>query len=474
MIYPSLDLELPASFGRVHFVGVGGSGMSGIARMLVERGFSVSGSDASDKPVLAQLRELGVRVFVGHAAENVAGADTVIITTALDERNPEYVAARSLGLPVLHRAHALAWLANPCRVTAVAGAHGKTTTTGMVAMGLRALGADPSFINGGVILPDGLSQASGAGPDFVIEADESDRSFLLYDSAVSVITNVDPEHLDFYGSREAFFDAFVEFACRASRALVVNADDENTVLVADRARGAGLRARLVTFGESADADVRVRDIDTRGKASFVLDCGGQSFPVRLGLYGKYNVLNAAAAVAALVALGFAAWDAVRAVSGFVGIALRFQFFGEALGVRVYDDYAHHHTEVAALLAGARAAVPEGGRLIAVHQPHLYSRTGMFYREFARAFEGGADYTVVLPVDGGREKPVSGVGGELVAESFTDRGRVRFFADWREAALHLCDVAREGDVFLNTSGGSAARYVPFLLGVMREVEALRGG
>ena len=225
MIYPDLELEIPEELGQVHFVGIGGSGMSGIARMMHQAGVRVTGSDRSANYSTDALVELGIPVFIGHDAANVGDADTLVVTGALWTDNPEYQRALARGLPVLHRSQALAWLSRGSRVVSVAGAHGKTTSTGMVVTGLLGLGADPSFVNGGIIESLGVSSGTGADDLFVIEADESDKSFLLYDTAVALVTNVDPEHLDFYGSREAFMQAFVDFMRRAREQIVISVDD---------------------------------------------------------------------------------------------------------------------------------------------------------------------------------------------------------------------------------------------------------
>jgi UDP-N-acetylmuramate--alanine ligase len=252
MIKPDLSLAVPESLGKVHFVGIGGSGMSGIAHMFLDQGITVSGSDRDDSPYLQPLRDRGVTVTVGHAAENVADADTLVVTGALWLDNPEYVLALERGLTVLHRSQALHWLSRSSRVVSVAGAHGKTTSTGMIVTMLHELGADPSFVNGGIIQSLKTSSGTGKDPLFVLEADESDGSFLLYNTAVALITNVDADHLDHFGSQEKFEDAFVEFAGGASELLVASVDGEQIRSVLDRVHG----KKVLTFGEAEDAQMR--------------------------------------------------------------------------------------------------------------------------------------------------------------------------------------------------------------------------
>lgn len=456
-IKPDLSVPIPDDLGRVHLVGIGGSGMSGIARMLLDAGVTVSGSDRAESPYLDQLRGAGATISVGHDAANVADADTLVVTSALWPDNPELLAARERGIPVLHRSQALHWLARGRRVVTVAGAHGKTTSTGMIVTALRELGADPGFVNGGVIASLGASSGSGTGELFVLEADESDRSFLLYDSAVALITNVDADHLDNYGSQAAFEDAFVEYAGRAREFVAASADDPGTATVLARLDG----TRVVTFGESPDADVRVTDIVAGRRVRYRVTIDGVAHDGELAVSGRHNAVNAAGAVAVLTGLGYGVDEVLAALTAFGGTKRRFELKGDARGVAVYDDYAHHPTEVAAALAGARSVVG-AGRVIAVHQPHLYSRTQAMAGEFARVYEQLADYTVVVAVDGAREDPVPGVTGALVSERFADPARVAYLPDWSDAADEVARVARAGDLVMTLSCGDIYKIVPHLL------------
>ncbi|HET6824886.1 MAG TPA: Mur ligase family protein, partial [Amnibacterium sp.] len=343
------------------------------------------------------------------------------------------------------------------RLVSVAGAHGKTTSTGMIATALETLGADPSFVNGGVIADLGVSSRIGRGGLFVVEADESDGSFLLYDTAVALITNVDADHLDHYGSPEAFDAAFVAFADRAGERAVISADDPGAQRVAARVT----RTPITTFGEAEGADVRVGDITTDGGAACTVTAGGESVRMRLRIPGRHNAVNATGAVAVLLALGFGLAEAADAVARFGGSGRRFELRGIVDGVSVYDDYAHHPTEVAAALAAARTVVGEG-RILAVHQPHLYSRTRAFAGEFAAVLESHADHTVVLDVDGAREDPVPGVTGDLVSTRFTDPSAVDYVPDWQAAADRVAALARPGDFVITLGCGSVYRIVPQIL------------
>lgn len=466
MIYPDLDLEIPEQLGRVHFVGIGGSGMSGIARMMHQAGVPVTGSDRSANYSTRALEEIGIPVAIGHDAAHVGDATALVVTGALWQDNPEYQLALAKGLPILHRSQALSWLARGKRTVSIAGAHGKTTSTGMVVTGLLGLHTDPSFVNGGIIESLGVSSAPGSDDLFVIEADESDKSFLLYDTAVALITNVDPEHLDFYGSREAFMQAFVDFARGAREQVVISADDPGALEVLAALRSDDSAVAIRTFGEAAEADVRLVDVDDSGPVRFGVEIAGERFDAQLSVFGRHNAINAVGALAVLTALGYDAAASLAAISEFGGTKRRFEFHAEVAGVRVYDDYAHHPTEVAALLDSARAVVGEG-RLIAIHQPHLYSRTSTFHREFAQVLEHGADHTVVLSVDGAREDPVPGVTGELVSNDFEDASRVAYVDDWQRAAEYLAAYAQPGDVMVTMSCGTVYQIIPQVVSALRD-------
>jgi UDP-N-acetylmuramate--alanine ligase len=462
MIKSDFSQSVPDDLGRVHFVGIGGAGMSGIARLFLEAGLTVTGSDIRATETVEALRASGVAVAIGHAAENIAGADTLVVTGAIAEDNPEYLAARERGLPIVHRAQALAWLTRNHRVVAVAGAHGKTTSTAMIVTAMLALNADPSFVNGGVIRSLGVSAATGTGDVFVVEADESDGSFLLYDTAISLITNVDPDHLDHYGSEEAFEEAFVTFARTATERVVISSDDARAVSVTTRL---GDRS-VLTFGQHVDADIRLHSIDSAETVAFTLRYRGEDHSTRLRVAGLHNAINAAGAFGVLVSLGFEPRAALDAIALFDGTERRFELRGSVRGVSVYDDFAHHPTEIRAALSGARGVVG-AGRLIPIFQPHLYSRTRQMAAEFAETFETLADITIVVPIYGARQNPEPGVTGELITRLFRDQGRVRYFDDWQDAVDFAASIARAGDFVIPMGGGDIYRVIPQLLEALGE-------
>lgn len=461
MIRPDLSLPIPEHISAAHFIGIGGSGMSGLARMFLDAGIRVSGSDRADSANLQALAALGADVHVGHDAAHLGDADTVVHTGAIWPENPEFVLAKERGLHVIHRSQALHWLIGGRRLVSVAGAHGKTSSTGMIVTALQELGADPNFVNGGVIEQLGTSSSSGADDLFVIEADESDGTFLLYDTSVALITNVDPDHLDHYGSDEAFHEAFVTFANGASEAVVISSDDPGAL----RVRAGITHPTVLSFGFAEDADLRITDVVTDGPVAATLTMRGESARMQLAVPGVHNAVNAAGAVAVLTTLGYALADAARAVQGFAGTVRRLELHGVARGVSVYDDYSHHPTEVRAALEAMRTIVGDG-RIIAIQQPHTYSRTQHMFREFAEVLETYADHTVMLDVYGAREDPVPGVTGELVSGAFADQRNVHYVADWQQAADYTATVARDGDSVITLGCGNVYQIIPQVLDALR--------
>jgi UDP-N-acetylmuramate--alanine ligase len=457
MIKPDFSQPVPHDLGTVHFVGIGGSGMSGIARILLGMGHKVTGSDLRDTSNVAALRELGAEIHIGHAAEHLGNPDTVVVTSALWPTNPEYVLAQERGIPVIHRSQALAYLTTKKRLVAVAGAHGKTTSTGMVITALLDLGEDPSFVNGGVIAALNASSASGTGELFVIEADESDGSFLHYDTAIALITNVDPDHLDHYGSLEAFEAEFAKFAQGAKDFVAISSDDPGSVRVTSL-----LQDKLVlTFGRAEGSTVRLTSIDASGaQVSFELEYQGAKYSSTLQVPGEHNAINAAGAFAVLVGLGFDPAKSLAGITKFGGTERRFELHGEVRGVKVYDDFAHHPTEVSAALKAARAVVG-GGKLITVFPPHLYSRTRLMKKEFAQAL-AASDQVVVLDIYAAREDPEPGVTGALVSDSFDDQSKVHYVPLWDDAPDVAASLANSGDFIITMGCGDVYRMVPALL------------
>lgn len=462
MIKPDFSQPVPDDLGTVHFVGIGGSGMSGIARILLGMGHKVTGSDLRDTSNVAALRELGAEIHIGHAAEHLGNPDTVVVTSALWPTNPEYLRAKERGIPVIHRSQALAYLTTKHRLVAVAGAHGKTTSTGMIITALLELGVSPSFVNGGVIAALGASSAAGTDELFVIEADESDGSFLHYDTAIALITNVDPDHLDHYGSLEAFEAEFAKFAQGAKEFVAISADDPGAVRVTGLLRD----KRVITFGRSDSATVRLAEVDASGaRVSFTVAVDGVRHSAELNIPGEHNAINAAGALAVLTGLGFEAGAALAAIATFGGTERRFELHGERRGVRVYDDFAHHPTEVSAALKAARAVVGDG-KLITVFQPHLYSRTRLMHREFAEALSA-SDQVVVLDIYAAREDPEPGVTGVLVADSFADQAQVHYVPNWDDAPAVAASLAHDGDFIVTMGCGDVYRMVPALLSALEK-------
>lgn len=460
MIKPDFTQAVPDHLGTVHFIGIGGSGMSGIARILIGVGHVVTGSDLRESSNVAALRELGAKIYIGHDESHLGDPDTVVVTSALWPTNPEYLLAKEKGIPVIHRSQALAKLASSKRLIAVAGAHGKTTSTGMVVTALKGMGQDPSFVNGGVINSVGQSSSSGTGELFVIEADESDGSFLLYDTAISLITNVDPDHLDHYGSIEAFHKVFADFANKSKELVVISSDDQGAKEVAKL-----ITKPMITFGEAMDATVRVQNIKQDARVSFELVYKDEKSSARLILAGRHNALNAAGAVATLVSLGFDFQASVLEVAKFEGTERRFELHGQERGVSVYDDFAHHPTEVQAALNGARAVVGSG-KLITVFQPHLYSRTRLFAKEFAQVL-AESDEVVLLDIYAAREDPEPGVTGELILNNFSDQSRIHYALNWDEASAKAASLADSGDFIVTMGCGDVYRMVPQLLQALKK-------
>lgn len=471
-------------WGRVHLIGVGGAGMSAIAALLAARGLTVSGSDARDSATLAAVRASGVRTWVGHEAAHVDDADVVVVSTAVRSSNPELVRARELGRRVVHRSEALAALMAGRTAVAVAGAHGKTTTSAMTAVILSDVGLDPSYAIGGTVLGVGGAAVSlpvrgarnGSGRVFVAEADESDGSFLAYSPTIAVVTNVEADHLDHYGSLAAFEAVFVEFTERIVDGgwLVACSDDAGACRLVGTAHAA-LAARgvqVVTYGTAdapagSDAHVTIADYvaDGDGGRAVVRATSGRG-PLRmtdpvsleLAVPGAHNVANATAAWIVATLLGVDPVQAAAGAAAFRGTGRRFEDRGTVAGVRVVDDYAHHPTEVAALLRAART-VAGAGRVLVLFQPHLYSRTRVFAREFAEAL-ALADVVVVTGIYGAREDPEPGVTGALIVDAMTRPGA--YVADRGEAASRLAAEARSGDLVLTVGAGDVTDLGPVVL------------
>jgi UDP-N-acetylmuramate--alanine ligase len=454
---------------RIHFVGIGGVGMCGIAEVLLNLGYQVSGSDLRSGEATERLSGLGGRIFLGHEAANVEGAQVVVYSTAVKSDNPEVAAARAQGIPVIPRADMLAELMRMKYGVAVAGSHGKTTTTSLVAAVLARGGLDPTIVVGGRLQSTGSNAKLGHGQFLVAEADESDGSFLRLSPAVSVITNIDREHLDHYGSLEELRQAFVYFANRVPFYGV-------SILCADDPQVRGIlpqvTKRHLLYGTAPDAALRAEDVrlDPQGATFRVVSDGRELGPVRLALPGLHNVLNALAAVAVGLEIEVAFSHIVEALGAFRGVGRRFETRGEVGGVKVVDDYGHHPTEVAATLAAARAA---GGRVLVLFQPHRYTRTALLHREFGACF-GDADKVWVLDVYAAGESPVPGVTARTIVQSAEALGH-RHLVHAGDAGTAVEEVAREarpGDLVLTLGAGDVGKLGDQVLARLRELGGRR--
>jgi UDP-N-acetylmuramate--alanine ligase len=433
---------------RVHFVGIGGAGMSAIAKVLLERGVIVSGSDLKASRPMTLLEAMGARVHVGHDAGHVAGAETVVFSSAIPERNPELRAAREAGIRVVARGEALAAVLRDARSIVVAGTHGKTTTTSMIVSVLRAAGRDPTYLVGGGLNDAGTNAKTGRDDVAVAECDESDGSFLLLSPYVSVVTNVEPDHVDYWESEAALQAAFERFleGTDPAGATVVPAAQPEVVAWAQDAPG-----RCVTFGEDGDVRAAVLHLEAAG-AAFALDVDGSRHEVQLRVPGLHNVMNALAAAAACREVGVGPEAIAAGLREYRGVERRWQVRGEAHGVTVIDDYAHHPTEVRATIGAARPG--PWRRVVAVFQPHRYSRTRAFASAFGESF-AGADRVVVTDVYGAGEEPVPGITGKLVADAVCGAwpGRpVAYLPHRDELVAYLAGTARPGDAVLTLGAG----------------------
>ncbi|MEU2084113.1 UDP-N-acetylmuramate--L-alanine ligase [Streptomyces albus] len=457
--------SLPSAMERPHFVGIGGAGMSGIAKILAVRGARVAGSDARESATADALRGFGVTVHIGHAAGHLApDATAVVVSSAIREDNPELAEARRRGLPVLHRADALAALMEGLRPLAVAGTHGKTTTTSMLAVSLADLGLDPSYAIGGDLEGPGSNAHQGTGEIFVAEADESDRSFHKYRPEVAIVLNVELDHHANYASIEEIYESFEIFAGRVAEGgtLVISADHDGARELTRRLRAAGRDLRIRTYGQAADADVRVGRITPKGLASevaVVLD--GEELTFDVSVPGNHYALNAVAALTAGAALGVPAADLGRALASYTGVKRRLQLKGLTRGVQVIDSYAHHPTEMTADLEAIRGGAGEG-RVLVVFQPHLFSRTQELGKEMGEAL-ALADGSVVLPIYPAREDPIPGVTSALITDAAQAAGAaVRAMGTPDEAVDAVVGMAEPGDLVLTMGAGDVTELGPKIL------------
>lgn len=471
--------QLPPELQRVHMVGIGGAGMSGIARILLDRGALVSGSDAKESRGVHALRARGASIRIGHDASSLdllPGGPTAVITThaAIPKTNPELVEARRRGIPVILRPAVLARLMDGRTTLMVTGTHGKTTTTSMLIVALQHCGRDPSFAVGGEMGEAGTNAHHGSGDCFVAEADESDGSLLEYTPNVAVVTNIETDHLDFYGTAEAYvgvFDAFVERLAPGG-ALVVCVDDPGAAALADRTAELGIR--VLRYGSAPEQGLAAALLSweqqgTEAVAHIQLtpESGPEPYPrvMRLSVPGRHMALNALGALLAAIEIGAPVDAVLDGLAGFEGVRRRFELVGNAGSVRVFDDYAHHPTEISATLAAVRTVLEQsgGGRSLVVFQPHLYSRTKEFAVEFGRALDA-ADEVFVLDVYGAREQPLAGVSGASVAEHVTVP--VRYLPDFSAVAEQVAAAAGPGDVIVTMGAGDVTLLGPEIVTALR--------
>ncbi len=451
-----MTLFRPADPRPVHFMGIGGAGMSALATVARQRGVRVTGCD-TDPSGAADLAASGVEVWQGHDPQHLEGVQAVVVTAAVGQDHPELKRARELGIPVIRRADALGQAVAGGMLVAVAGTHGKTTTTVMVTEALTAAGRNPTGLVGGRVAGWGGNARVGGTDLYVVEADEFDRAFLSLAPTVAVVANVEADHLECYGTIAALEDAFAQFAGGARR-VIAGGDDAGARRVAARLGG-----KVWRVGVGADADVRIGQTEfaPTGSRAMVTLPGGRVVALALRVPGMHNVRNAAAALAVVHELGADEDAALRALAEFTGVARRFERVGEAAGVTVMDDYAHHPTEVGATLAAARQAFP-GRRLVAVFQPHLYSRTAMHGDALGRAL-AAADLVVVAPIYGAREQPLPGVTSDLVARGAIGAGAATVAVRERaELGAAVAERLRAGDVVFTLGAGDVTRIGPELV------------
>ncbi len=466
-------MKMPQTIGLVHFIGIGGIGMSGIAEVLHNLGYKVQGSDQSDGANQQRLRDKGIDVFVGHQAENLGDAEVVVVSTAIKKNNPELVAAREKLLPIVRRAEMLAELMRFRNAIAIGGTHGKTTTTSMVGTLLEAGGMDPTVINGGIINAYGTNARMGEGDWMVVEADESDGTFLKLPADVAVVTNIDPEHLDHYGSFDAVRVAFRQFVHNVPfygfGVMCLDHPEVQSLVsrIEDR--------KVITYGENPQADVRYFNLRNEGPVS-IFDVEirrrrtGEVIAIdglRLPMPGKHNVANATAAIAVAQRLGISVEDIRKGLAGFGGVKRRFTHMGDWQGVSIYDDYAHHPVEIRAVLRAAREAC--SGRVIAVHQPHRYSRLESLMDEFSACFND-ADTVMIAPVYAAGEDPIEGVNAtELVSLMKAGGHRdAREINGSEDIAPVIAGIAKSGDFVVMLGAGNITSWSAALPGELAKV------
>ncbi|KAA1182863.1 UDP-N-acetylmuramate--L-alanine ligase [Rhizobium tropici] len=468
-------MKLPKAIGLVHFIGIGGIGMSGIAEVLHNLGHRVQGSDQSESANVQRLRDKGIPVHIGHKAENLGDAEVVVVSTAIKKSNPELAAAREKLLPVVRRAEMLAELMRFRNAIAIGGTHGKTTTTSLVATLLEAGGLDPTVINGGIINAYGTNARMGAGEWMVVEADESDGTFLKLPADVAVVTNIDPEHLDHYGNFDAVRAAFRQFVENVPfygfGVMCIDHPEVQSLVgrIEDR--------KVITYGENPQADVRFSNVRIDGTRS-VFDVEirrrrtGKVIQIKdlvMPMPGRHNISNATAAVAVANRLGISSEAIAKGLASFGGVKRRFTLTGEWNGVKIFDDYGHHPVEIKAVLKAAREAC--SGRIIAVHQPHRYTRLSSLFEEFAACFND-ADSIFLAPVYAAGEDPIEGTDSQTLVSRIKASGHrdARYLPSQEDLAAMVAEIAQPGDFVVLLGAGSITYWAASL---PKELEGLSG-
>ena len=468
-------MKLPKAIGLVHFIGIGGIGMSGIAEVLHNLGHRVQGSDQSESANVQRLRDKGIPVHIGHKAENLGDAEVVVVSTAIKKSNPELFAAREKLLPVVRRAEMLAELMRFRNAIAIGGTHGKTTTTSLVATLLEAGGLDPTVINGGIINAYGTNARMGAGEWMVVEADESDGTFLKLPADVAVVTNIDPEHLDHYGNFDAVRAAFRQFVENVPfygfGVMCIDHPEVQSLVgrIEDR--------KIITYGENPQADVRFANVRIDGTRSlFDVEIRrrrtGKVIHIKdlvMPMPGRHNISNATAAVAVANRLGISSEAIAKGLASFGGVKRRFTLTGEWNEIKVFDDYGHHPVEIKAVLKAAREACK--GRVIAVHQPHRYTRLSSLFEEFAACFND-ADSIFLAPVYAAGEDPIEGVDSQTLVSRIKASGHrdARYLPSQEDLAAMVAEIARPGDFVVLLGAGSITYWAASL---PKELEGLSG-
>lgn len=441
---------------KIHFIGIGGSGMSGLARIALADGIAVSGSDAKDSTVLAALEALGATIFKSHAAENIEGVDIVIYSTAIAPSNPEIVRALERSIPIITRASALALLMHGNVSVAVAGTHGKTTTSSMATVAFQSCGLDPSFAIGGTLTASGSNAHRGTGRYFIAEADESDGSFVAYHPHAAIVTNIEHDHVDFFATSDEVTQVFRDFSATiaADGFLIYCADDPGSRQLGESVT----HCRTFSYGTASDADLKIDNIElfAQGSRARAIWRGTVVGQIELQVPGHHNLLNAAGTLALGLAFELSPSALISGLHSFRGAGRRFELKATVNGVRVIDDYGHHPTEISVTLAAARRYA-DVGRVLVIFQPHRYSRTQAFLSEFAVALDKADDVTL-LEIYAASEKPIPGISAELIAEKM-EHGR--FLPNFADAVERIVSIAAPGDVILTLGAGDVSSLAPII-------------